>query len=136
MPGMKAFGMLTLAIAAGAACAQAQQYPAGSTVTLTVPAERASAQPGYDASVRRLMNAADDLRASVHAMAQEPAGPSRDRAIQAANRALLETQVAMTNAYDHAAFGPQAATTTMGAGAAPGTRVLHCEPLGAMQACR
>ena len=134
MPGMKALGMLTLALAAGAACAQAQPYPAGSTLTLVVAPSGAPAQAGYDASVNRLMNAADDLRASVQAMAREPAGPSRDRAIQAANQALLDTQVAMTNAYDHAAFGSQ--TTTLGAGPAAGARVLHCAPLGAMQACR
>jgi hypothetical protein len=91
----------------------------------TVPASTSS--QGYDASVKALMAAADTLRESIHAMAREPAGEARNQAIRDANRALLDTQVAMANAYDATAYPPQ--TTTLGA--AP----LHCAWVGSMWAC-
>jgi hypothetical protein len=91
----------------------------------TVAPTRASG--GYDASVRALMDAADSLRKSVQAMAQEPAGERRNEAIREANRALLDTQVAMTNAYDATAFPPN--TATLGAGA------MRCAWLGTMWGC-
>ena len=69
---------------------------------------------GYDTSVRALMAAADALRASIHAIARQPAGPQRNEAIREANRALLKTQVAMANAYD-ATSHPQG-THVLGAG--------------------
>jgi len=88
---------------------------------------------GYDGSVRSLMAAADTLRNSIHAMAREPAGPLRNQAIRDANRALLDTQVAMANAYDATAFpnhaALQARTVTLGAGPA------NCVKLDTMRAC-
>lgn len=82
---------------------------------------------GYDGSVRNLMTAADTLRDSIHAMARQPAGEARNQAIRDANRALLETQAAMANAYDVTAFPPRAAT--LGAGPA------KCVQLGTMEGC-
>jgi hypothetical protein len=96
-------------------------------------ASTASAIPprGYDASVRTLMGAADSLRQAIHAMAREPAGERRNQAIREANRALLDTQVAMANAYDATAFPARGtATTTLGAGPS------HCIWLGSMWGCR
>ncbi len=93
------------------------------------------ATASYDASVQALTQAADTLRESIHAMARQPAGAARDQAIREANQALLDTQVAMANAWDLAAFPPQAATPP-----APGTRVLgasgHCVQLGDMMGCK
>ena len=100
---------------------------------LTLPPEyrRTLAPPqvtgGYDAAVRALMDAADSLRKSVQGMAQEPAGERRNQAIREANRALLDTQVAMTNAYDATAFPPHTVTL----GAAP----MQCAWLGTMWGC-
>lgn len=54
----------------------------------------------YDESVRKLMAAADDLRQSVQAMADRPAGARLDEAIRSANQALLDTQTAMAGAYE------------------------------------
>lgn len=53
----------------------------------------------YDASVTRLMKAADSLRHSIQEMAQQPAGERRNRAIEQANKALRDTQAAMVHAY-------------------------------------
>jgi phage baseplate assembly protein W len=86
---------------------------------------------GYDASVKRLMAAADTLRDSIHSMATEPAGPRRNQAIRDADRALLDTQVAMATAYDATAFNDQGShTITMGG---PPT---DCVRLGSMLGCR
>jgi hypothetical protein len=43
----------------------------------------------------RLRGAAQKLREAVQAMAQQPEGPRRNRAIEEAHDALLETQRAM-----------------------------------------
>lgn len=103
------------------------------------PAARNTA--GYDTSVRALMAAADALRASIHTIAREPAGPGRNRAIREANRALLKTQVAMANAYD-ATSHPQGANV-LGAGQGDSaTRTItvgsttSCTRLGTMWACK
>lgn len=85
---------------------------------------------GYDPSVQALMNAAESLRKSIQAMAREPAGERRNQAIREANRALLDTQVAMANAYDVTAFPPH--TATLGAGPA----TMQCTWLGTMWGCR
>lgn len=53
----------------------------------------------YDQSVRKLMKAADSLRESIHAMAQQPPGQGRNRAIEQAHQALWDTQNAMLSAY-------------------------------------
>ncbi|MBC5784067.1 hypothetical protein H8N03_14035 [Ramlibacter sp. USB13] len=87
-----------------------------------------SSTADYDASVKKLMSAADSLRRAVQEMAAQPAGARRNQAIRDANRALLDTQVAMANAYDLTAF--PARTATMGA--AP----MHCVQLEDMRACR
>src|SRR5205085_9634363 len=72
------------------------------------PSERVvgtvSSTAGYDESVRKLMAAADGLRDAVQEMATQPAGARRNQAIRDANRALLDTQTAMANAYDLTAF--------------------------------
>jgi hypothetical protein len=91
------------------------------TAMLDLPPELRSwgsvSNEDYDRSVRKLMGAADSLRQSVQAMADQKAGPGRNDAIRAANQALLDTQAAMASAYDlslaregaHAAGGPPAA---------------------------
>ncbi|MBC5785439.1 hypothetical protein H8N03_21000 [Ramlibacter sp. USB13] len=121
---------LALALVAAAASAQVRpdlppQHRSSGTVATT---------SGYDASVQALMAAADALRESIQAMAQQPAGPRRDQAIRNANRALLQTQVAMADAYDATAFPPS--TRTMGAGAAVTVAPARCLRLPAMWACR
>ena len=52
----------------------------------------------YSRSMERLFQAAQRLREAVQAMAQQPAGEQRNRAMAAAREALLETQQAMTHA--------------------------------------
>lgn len=47
-------------------------------------------------AMERLQQAADQLRKSVQAMAQQPAGERRNQAASEAREALLETQQAMT----------------------------------------
>jgi hypothetical protein len=54
-----------------------------------------ASDPNYTKSFERLKQAAQKLRESVQAMAQEPAGPRRDAAASAAREALIETQQAM-----------------------------------------
>lgn len=49
----------------------------------------------YSPAMQRLFQAAQRLRESVQDMAQQPAGPRRDEAMQTAERALLTTQEAM-----------------------------------------
>ena len=88
----------------------------------------ARAPQGYDPSAKELMAAADSLRDSIHVMAREPASERRNQAIRDANRALLDMQASMANAYDATAFAPQ--TTTLGAGPA-----MQCVWLGTMWGC-
>ncbi|MGQ0752700.1 MAG: hypothetical protein ACT4PS_19435 [Betaproteobacteria bacterium] len=52
---------------------------------------------GYTDSMARLKEAAQKLRESVQAMADQPAGPRRNEAMDQAREALLETQQAMIN---------------------------------------
>lgn len=54
-----------------------------------------SASPDYSASMSRLQEAAQRLRESIQAMAQQPAGEGRNRAIEQAHQALFDTQSAM-----------------------------------------
>jgi hypothetical protein len=55
-----------------------------------------SATPVHSESMVKLERAAQRLRESVQALAQKPAGGERDAAMDAAKRALEETQQAMT----------------------------------------
>lgn len=64
----------------------------------------------YDKSVKALMASADSLRHSIQEMAQQPAGDRRNRAIEQANRALVDTQSAIAAAYQ------PGSTQAMGAG--------------------
>lgn len=56
-------------------------------------------QPGqnrsFDDSMKELQRAADGLRGAIQAMAQRPAGASRNEAIKQAHNALFQTQQAM-----------------------------------------
>lgn len=54
-----------------------------------------STSPDYSKSMERLQQAAQKLREAVQAMAQEPAGERRNRAIAQAQEGLLETHRAM-----------------------------------------
>lgn len=85
---------------------------------------------GYDGSVKKLMQSADTLRDSIHAMASEPAGPRRNQAIRDANRALMDTQVAMATAYDATAFNDRDHSVTMGG------PPRDCVRLGRMLGCK
>lgn len=69
----------------------------------------------YDESVKKLMKAADSLRESIQAMARQPAGEGRNRAMEQANQALWDTQMAMVSAYV-----PRNVSSSMGAGSATG----------------
>jgi hypothetical protein len=51
--------------------------------------------PNYTEPVVRLQQAAQKLRESIQNMAQQPAGPRRNQALDEAREALLETQSAM-----------------------------------------
>ncbi|MEJ7929447.1 hypothetical protein WG922_05615 [Ramlibacter sp. AN1015] len=70
----------------------------------TPPSQRrgsaAASDTEYQASVRQLMQAADNLRQSIQAMAQQPAGERRNRAMEQARQALWDSQQAMVAAYD------------------------------------
>lgn len=61
----------------------------------------------YDTAVKKLMQSADSLRESIQAMAQQPAGERRNTAIETANRALWDTQMAMIHAYQPGSAGTQ-----------------------------
>jgi hypothetical protein len=85
----------------------------GSSLAATPQAEPAKARPASAASAQnaataardepsndtdsmaRLQDAAQRFRDAIHAMAQQPVGDQRNQAIQAANKALFETQSAM-----------------------------------------
>jgi len=54
-----------------------------------------SATPLHTESMASLERAAQRLRESIQSLAQKPAGPEREAAMQAANKALLDTQQAM-----------------------------------------
>lgn len=82
---------------------------------------------GYDPSVKLMMQAADSLRDSIHAMAERPAGPARNQAIRDANRALVDLQGAMANAYDLTAL--QHPTTTLA------VNQMRCEKHAGMTVC-
>lgn len=51
----------------------------------------------YSKSMKQLLDAAQRLRDAIHVMASLPAGKARSGAMQEANKALLDTQQAMTN---------------------------------------
>lgn len=53
----------------------------------------------YDRSVKKLMRAADKLRDSIQAIAQQSAGERRERALSQTRKALWDTQQAMMSAY-------------------------------------
>lgn len=141
MPSKFNVAAILLGFAAGAAHASVTVV----TTPVPVATQAVAVQPahaGYAPSVQALMQAADSLRDSIHAMARQPASPERNQAIHDANHALVETQSAMVNAYDQTAFGGD--TRTLGAGPAhvahDRTVVLdangiHCARLGTMIGC-
>jgi hypothetical protein len=59
------------------------------------PAKAAAGSVDYSKSMERLQQATQKLRDAIQAMAQEPAGDRRNRAIEEAHEALFETQRAM-----------------------------------------
>lgn len=75
---------------AGGAAAQAQTSQA-----TTANVARAATTTNYSASMQRLLDAAQRLRESIQAMAQQPAGGGRNQAIAAAHEALMDAQYAM-----------------------------------------
>lgn len=80
-----------LAVGAGGACVvQAQQAGQGGKQPQVV-----SASVDHTKSMDRLQGAAQKLRESIQALAQQSPGPGRDAALASARDALLETQRAM-----------------------------------------
>ena len=78
-----------LASTAGISLAQKEQTPAAEG------AGGSTAPANYGESMVRLQQAAEKLREAVQAMAQQPAGPQRNEAMDEARDALVETQRAM-----------------------------------------
>jgi hypothetical protein len=62
----------------------------------------------FDDSMKELQLAADRLRDSIQAMADQPAGPRRNDAIKQANEALIETQGAMASVTGYSGTGSSA----------------------------
>jgi hypothetical protein len=93
---------LSLLVPAVAFPQSSSQEPSssGSTVTTT--------SANYTASMSRLQEAAQRLRESIQAMAQQPAGPGRDKAIEQAHQALYDTQSAMIQLPPELRSGPGA----------------------------
>lgn len=87
---MLVVGVLPLA----SAMAMAQATPSAPT---TAPSDNvaAAAQASRSASMQKLQQSAQHLRESIQALADQPPGPDRERAIANAHEALLETQRAM-----------------------------------------
>ena len=73
----------------------------------------------YTKSMERLFQAAQRLREAVQAMAQQPPGEHRNRAMDTAREALLETQQAMaqTAAANQATSGSGSGSSSSGASA-------------------
>jgi hypothetical protein len=69
-----------------------------------------STSPNYSASMARLQEAAQRLRESIQAMAQQPPGPGRDKAIEQAHQALYDTQSAMIQLPSELRTGPGSAS--------------------------
>ena len=91
--------MLTLILAAafcgtGGVVAAQGSSTAGSA-TSSDPTKRASGPVNYGEPMVRLQQAAQKLRESIQAMAQQPTGERRNQAIRKAHEALLESQTAM-----------------------------------------
>lgn len=100
---------------------------AGQAEAAQPPAVQQDGSAGYDTSVRELMRSADALRDSIHALARQPAGPERNAAIREANRALLDVQAAMANAYDVTAMRHQPTTLAI--------NTMHCDMLAGVRVC-
>lgn len=94
------FRKTTLVIASACALAggalAAQDSGAASTAGTVVRTQAMDTQ-----SMQRLTEAADGLRQSIQALAQQAPGPQRDRAIAEAHQALLRTQQAMMDLPPH-----------------------------------
>ena len=101
----------TLVAALGAAVAlplgaaaqdKAPGAASGSTVRTT--------SPDYTASMLRLQEAAQRLREAIQAMAQQPPGEGRNKAIDQAHQALYDTQSAMIQLPPELRTGPGSAS--------------------------
>lgn len=86
MPRKMLISLMAAALtgAAGVSLAQTGQSAAGATAPVN-----------YGESMVKLQQAAQKLREAVQAMAQQPAGPQRNAAMDEAREALLETQRSM-----------------------------------------
>ena len=69
-----------------------------------------STSPDYTASMSRLQEAAQRLRESIQAMAQQPPGERRNQAIDQAHQALYDTQSAMIRLPPELRTGPGSAS--------------------------
>jgi hypothetical protein len=84
-------GKRTLLFIAGVALAPATALADGGAAA----AGASAMAPDYSNSMSRLQDAADRLRQSIQAMAQQAPGAGRRSAIEQAQKALYDTQVAM-----------------------------------------
>lgn len=95
----------------GAAIAQSGQSQSGQDAYRRAETQGRPAVPNsdveYSRAMERLFQAAQRLREAVQAMAQQPPGEQRNRAMATAREALLETQQAMaqTAATNQSASG-------------------------------
>lgn len=89
---------LTLLAATSVAIVQAQANE--SSMSNAHRAQATAPSRSQTAAVHELQRAAQRLRDAIQAMAQQPVGPQRDYAMREANKALIDTQTAMTWMYD------------------------------------
>ena len=90
----KALSLIVAAACCGASGIAAAQT-SGSAAAQSSTVVRSAGPVNYGESMVRLQQAAQKLRESIQAMAQQPAGERRNAAVREAHEALLETQVAM-----------------------------------------
>jgi sporulation protein YlmC with PRC-barrel domain len=80
-----------------------------------------SSSPEYSASMQRLQTAAQKLRESIQAMAQQPAGERRNQAMKEAQQALYDTNQAMIQLPPELRSEPKPQTGTTASSAATGS---------------
>jgi hypothetical protein len=83
----------------------------------------------FEDAVKELQAAADRLRDSIQAMAQEPAGARRDAAIRQADKALLETKAAMAWVPGYPSRATTGNTDNAGSGMLAGNATNDAAPV-------
>lgn len=91
MTAVAAFAVLGSTVPAAAQVQSGNTAGSGAAAVATT----ATTTPAHSASMDRLLQAAQRLRETIQALANAPAGPQRNAAIETAREALLDTQAAM-----------------------------------------